>query len=121
MLIAKDRLCSALDVVQQATAELVADKTLHHGALTRLRQLERPPDVRALAKKIGRKASAPKKGTTGAGMNGLTLDQKGKASLEALVLHYAQLPPGLFPSEIVQAVRSKFAPQNGPKFRGPWP
>jgi len=54
-------------------------------------------------------------------MNGLTLDQKGKASLEALVLHYAQLSPGLFPSEIVQAVRGKFAPQNGPKFRGPWP
>jgi hypothetical protein len=121
MLVTAERLSKALDLVQRATAELVADKTFHHGALTRLRQLDRPPDVRALARKIGKKASAPKKGPTGAGMNGLTLDRRGKASLEALVLHYAQLSPGLFPSAILQIVRNKFAAQNGPKFLGPWP
>jgi hypothetical protein len=105
--------------VEQTTAELVADKTFHHGALTRLKQFKRPSDVKALAKKICKKAATSRNGTSGAGMNGLTLDQRDKASLESLVLHYAKESPYLFKPEIVQAVRNKFGAQSGPQFQGP--
>lgn len=103
------------------TAELVADRTFHHAVLTRLRQTERPLDLKALAAKLLKKASKTKTPTSSKGMNGVTLDQKGKASLESLVLHYAKESPGLFPQATVQIVRRKLSDHNGPKFHGPWP
>ncbi len=75
------------------TAELVADRTFHHAVLTRLRQTERPLDLKALAAKLLKKASKTKTPTSSKGMNGVTLDQKGKASLESLILHYAMESP----------------------------
>lgn len=107
--------------MQNATEDLVAEKIFHHAVLTRLRQWELPADLKALAQKIGKKASTTKRERGGAGMNGLALDHRGKASLESLVLHYAKRAPGLFPQEYIKAVSEKFAAYNGPKFQGPWP
>lgn len=122
MTITRQQLCQTLDRVDDATADLVRDRVFHHGVLTRLRRWHRPDDLKALAKKITLKAkSPPRDGTSGAGMNGMTLDKLGKPSLESLVLHYAGVDPTLFPRGAVEAVRSKFAPHDGPKFRGPWP
>lgn len=115
------QLCQALDLVEAATAELVDDGIFHHAVLTRLRQTERPLHLKALAVKICKKASTTKTPTSNKGMNGVTLDQKGKASLESLVLHYAKQFPDLFPSVTVKIVRNKLSDHNGPKFHGPWP
>jgi hypothetical protein len=121
MYVSSQQLCAALDLVVAATAELVSDKTFHHAALTRLKQLNRPSDVKQLAEKIGKKASTAKRSSTGAGLNGLMLDERGKPSLEALVLHYAQRDRCLFSDAVVQAVRNKFAPARGPRYQGHWP
>lgn len=115
------QLRQALDIVEKATAELVRDGTFHHGALTRLRQIQWPSDTKELAKKIAKKASTLKVSPNGAGMNGVTLDQRGRASLEALVLHYEAQSHGLFPDKAVRAIRSKLAAHHGPKFHGSWP
>jgi hypothetical protein len=116
------QLCQALDRVEEATADLVADRTFHHGVLTRLRLWQRPDDLKALTKKISVKAKSPlRTAPGGAGMNGVTLDKRGKPSLESLVLHYAEVDAGLFPQTAVEAVRSRFTPHHGPRFRGPWP
>ena len=119
--ITRDQLCKALDRVEEATAELVHDRTFHHAVLTRLKQWQRPHDMKSLAEKIVSKAAKARLKGSGAGMNGITLDQRGKASLESLVLYYDALDTGLFDQSKVQLVRNKFAGHNGPKFRGPWP
>jgi len=120
--VTRQQLCQALDRVEAATKDLVDDKTFHHSVLTRLRQWHRPDNLEALTKGISRKASSPpRKGAGGAGMNGLTLDKRGKPSLESLLLHYAEVDDDLFPKAVVDSVRSKFGPSDGPKFRGPWP
>jgi hypothetical protein len=120
--VTRQQLCQALDLVEVATKELVDDKTFHHSVLTRLRQWHRPDNLKALTKEISRKAaSPPRKGAGGAGMNGLTLDERGKPSLESLLLHYAEVDAGLFPEAAVDSVRNKFGPRDGPKFHGPWP
>src|SRR5438477_11155489 len=105
MVVTRRQLCQALDVVETATAELVDDKTFHHDVLNRLRQMERPTDLKALATKIGTKASSTKTPTSERGMNGVTLDRRGKASLESLVLHYAKQSPDLFLPATVQMIR----------------
>ena len=74
-----------------------------------------------LATKISNKASTIRKPASGRGMNGVTLDQRGKASLESLVSHYAKQDPGLFSSATVQMVGKKLPGHRGPKFHGPWP
>jgi len=60
-------------------------------------------------------------GTSKAGMNGVTLDQREKPSLEVAGLHYAKQAPGLFTTATVQTVYSKLSGHNGPRFQGPWP
>lgn len=121
MSITRDQLCKALDRVVEATAELVDDGTFHYAVLTRLKQWQRPDDVKALAGEIISKAEKTRLQSSGAGMNGITLDQRVKASLESLVLHYDALDARLFDQSKVQLVRNKFAGHNGPRFRGPWP
>lgn len=90
MAVTRQQLCQALDLVEAATSELVADRTFHHAVRTRLGQMERPADLNALAARVGKKAGTTKAPTSIKGMNGVTLDQRGKASLESLVLHYAK-------------------------------
>ena len=118
MAVTRQQLRKALDLVEQATGDLVADKTFHHAVLTRLRQTEWPADLESLVKKIGKKAATT---ASTKRINGVTLDQRRKASLEGLVLHYAGQSPGLFPLASVQAIRNKLADHGGPKFHGPWP
>lgn len=120
MAITRQQLCQALDLVELATKELVEARVFHHAVLNRLRQTVRPADLKALAAKICRKASTTKTSST-KGMNGVALDQRGKASLESLVLHYASQAPDLFPPVSVQMIRCKLSGHNGPRFQGPWP
>lgn len=120
MAVTRQQLCQALDLVEAATKELVAVGVFHHAVLTRLRQTARPANLEALSTKIWKKASTTRTPTSRR-MNGVALDQRGKASLESLVLHYAQQSPELFPPASVQMIRNKLSGHNGPKFRGPWP
>lgn len=121
MPVTRDQLCKALDHVEEATADLVGDGTFHHAVLTRLKQWQRPDDVKDLAKKIISKAARTRLKGSGAGMNGTILDQRERASIESLVLYYNGIDSRLFDQSKVQLVRKKLAGHNGPRFRGPWP
>jgi len=116
------RLCRALGVIRLACEEFVDKKYFQPGVLTRFNQwiIGLPNDRNNLAIEIGYKAAQYGSGT-GADINGIALDAKGKPSLESLVLHYDSLEQGLFPKEAVVRVRVKLSVHNGPRYEGPWP
>ena len=116
------RLTQALMVLRRATKEFVGEGYFQRGVLTRLDQWigGLPTERAALAQEISALASKREAGT-GADINGVALDERGKPSLESLVLHYALSEPELFPIEAVRLVRGKLASHGGPRYNGPWP
>jgi hypothetical protein len=117
-----EQLHRALYVVRVATVEFVDLDFFQPGVLVRLDKWIRglPNERVDLATNIALMAGQRFSGT-GADINGVALDEKGKPSLESLVLHYDAQEPGLFPEDVLASVRSKLAIHNGPRYLGPWP
>jgi hypothetical protein len=117
-----ERLCRALGVIRLACEEFVDKKYFQRGVLTRFNQwiMTLPCDRKNLALSIANMASKTDI-RSGAAINGIALNEKGKPSLESLVLHYDSLGQGLFPKEAVLRVRVKLSVHNGPRYEGPWP
>jgi len=117
-----EQLHRALYVVRVATVEFVDLRFFQPGVLARLdRWISGLPSERvALAISISLMAGQKYSGT-GADINGVALDEKGKASLESLVLHYDRLELGLFPESTLVPIREKLAVHHGPRYLGPWP
>jgi len=117
-----EQLHRALYFVRVATVEFVDFQFFQSGVLVRLDQWIRglPNDRVDMARSIALMAGQRYSGT-GADINGVALDEKGKPSLESLVLHYDKKDPGLFPETVLLAIREKLAVHNGPRYLGPWP
>ena len=119
-----EQLQRALDLVHTACADFVLEGYLSQDALARMDQwLQRLPTQRAnpqyLALNIGLFLERPGQGN-GQG-DGATLDGLGRASMEALVLHYEEMEPNLFPMATVASARARLASSGGPRYTGPWP
>lgn len=121
-MVTTEQLYRALAVVRIATVEFVELGFFESGVLVRLDQWIRglPKDRNDLAINIALMAAQRYSGT-GADINGIALDEKGKPSLESLVLHYDMVEPGLFPETCVVSIREKLFIHNGPKYKGSWP
>lgn len=117
-----EQLRGALYVVRVATVEFVDLHFFQRGVLVRLYQWIRglPNNQVDMARSIALMAGQKYSGT-GADINGIALDEKGKPSLESLVLHYDKKEPGLFPETALVSIREKLAVHNGPRYLGPWP
>ncbi len=117
-----EQLHRALYVVRVATVEFVDLRFFQPGVLARLDKWIRglPNERVDLAISIALMAGQRYSGT-GADINGIALDERGKPSLESLVLHYDRIEPGLFPESALISVREKLASHNGPRYLGPWP
>ncbi len=117
-----ERLLKALSLVMGACEEFVQLGYFQPGVQTRFDQWIRglPKDRKLMTIEIGRMAEKQHSGT-GADINGVALDERGKPSLESLTLHYNAEEPGLFDPAIMQSVQGKLAAHNGPRCRVPWP
>jgi hypothetical protein len=121
-LVTVEQLHRALYVVRVATVEFVELRFFQPGVLARLDKWIRglPNERVDLAMNIALMAGQRYSGT-GADINGVALDEKGKPSLESLVLHYEGIEPGLFPESALVSIQEKLAVHNGPRYLGPWP
>lgn len=121
-MVTAEQLHRALYVVRVATVEFVDLRFFQPGVLARLDKWIRglPNDRVDIARSIALMAGQKYSGT-GADINGIALDEKGKPSLESLVLHYDKKEPGLFPETALVPIREKLAVHNGPRYVGPWP
>ena len=121
-MVTEEQLHRALYVVRVATVEFVDLYFFQPGVLVRLDQWirglpnNRVDMARSIALMAGQKYSG-----TGADINGVALDERGKPSLESLVLHYEGIEPGLFPESALVSIQEKLAVHNGPRYLGPWP
>ena len=117
-----EQLHRALYVVRVATVEFVDLHFFQPGVLVRLDKWIRglPNERVDLATNIALMAGQRYSGA-GADINGVALDEKGKPSLESLVLHYDKKEPGLFPETALVSIREKLAVHNGPRYVAPWP
>lgn len=117
-----EQLQSALFLVRVATVEFVDLRFFQPGVLARLDKWIRglPNERLDLAVSIALMAGQRYSGT-GADINGVALDERGKPSLESLVLHYNRVESGLFPESALVPIREKLAVHNGPRYLGPWP
>jgi len=121
-MVTAEQLHYALAVIRFACEEFVDKKYFQPGVLTRFNQWIRtlPWDRRNLALSIADMASKTDI-RTGAAINGIALNEKGKPSLESLVLHYVSLEVELLSKEKVDSIKRKLSIHNGPRYLGPWP
>ena len=119
-----EQLQRALDLVRTACADFVLEGRLPQDALAHMDEwLQRLPTHRANSEYVALNIGLflERSGQRDGSGDGATLDGLGRASMEALVLHYEEMEPNLFPKETVESAKARLESSGGPRYTGPWP